>query len=190
MISLSLLATPVLLALALAPGAQAAEYAIDAEHTYVFFEVLHQGTSTVRGRFDTLDGAIQFDPQAKTGTVSMQIDMASISTGSKGFDKHLGDADFFNTAQYPQSRFESTELLFDGDKVKAVQGELTLLGQTRPVTLDAIRFNCYHNKRIDKEVCGGDFQTVLERDQWGMSYGIPGIPNQVRIVIEVEAVRQ
>lgn len=184
------LAGSALLALALAPGVHAAEYVVDPDHTYVHFEVLHHGTSTVRGRFDAIDGTIHFNPQARTGAITMQIDMASINTGSKGFDHHLKGADFFNAAQYPQSRYESTELMFDGEKVKAVQGELTLLGQTHPVTLDAIRFNCYHNPRIDRETCGGDFETVLERENWGMAFGLPGIPNQVRLVIEVEAAHQ
>lgn len=176
--------------LCLAGYAQAADYAVDPDHTYVTFEVLHNGTSTVRGRFDTIDGALQFDRQARTGTAAIRIDMASISSGSPSFDKHLQGADFFDVAQHPTSIFKSTAFVFDGDALTAVQGTLELLGQVHPVTLQAVRFNCYQNKRIQREVCGGDFQVDLQRSQWGMNFGLPGIPDTVRLQIEIEGVRQ
>ena len=69
-------------------------------------------------------------------------------------------------------------------------GKLTLLGQTHPVKLNAVRFNCYQNKRLDREVCGGDFRADLQRSQWGMGFGLPGIPDAVRLQIEIEGVPQ
>ncbi|MFA7437138.1 YceI family protein [Castellaniella sp.] len=176
--------------LCLAGYAQAADYAVDPDHTYVTFEVLHHGTSTVRGRFDAIDGQIQFDRQARAGHAAIQIDMASINSGSAGFDQHLQGPDFFNVAQYPTAVFESTAFVFDGDTLSAVEGSLRLLGQAHPVTLQAVRFNCYQNARIQREVCGGDFQVDLQRSQWGMGFGLPGIPDTVRLQIEIEGVRQ
>jgi len=169
---------------------QAAEYKTDADHTFVYFEVLHNGTSTVRGRFDTVDGDIAFDRQAKTGQARIRVDMKSISTGSRGFDEHLLGADCFQAGEHPEALFESTAFRFDGDLVHAVEGNLTLLGQTHPVKLNAVRFNCYQNKRLEREVCGGDFRAEIQRSQWGMGFGLPGIPDTVRLQIEIEGVRQ
>ncbi len=178
------------LLLAAAPLAQADNFKIDAEHTYVMFEVIHNGTSTVRGRFDDIDGVIDFDRAARSAAARISIDMNSISTGSDGFNAHLRGADFFQADKYPKASFVTSAFEFDGDNVKNVAGQLELLGQTHPVQLQAVRFNCYHNKRIDKEVCGGDFSATIERSQWGMDFGVPGIPDAVELKIEIEAVRQ
>ncbi|WP_368642264.1 YceI family protein [Castellaniella ginsengisoli] len=170
--------------------AQAADYTTDADHTFVHFEVLHNGTSTVRGRFDTVEGRVAFDREARTGRADIRIDVGSINTGSKGFDEHLRGGDFFLAERHPDARFESTAFHFKGDLVRAVEGNLTLLGQTHPVTLNAVRFNCYQNKRLGREVCGGDFRAEIKRSQWGMGFGLPGIPDAVRLDIEIEGVRQ
>lgn len=170
--------------------AQAADYQLDPDHTFITFEVLHNGTSTVRGRFDATEGRVRFDPAAGTGDARISVNMASINTGSKGFDEHLRTVDFFSVANHPQATFTSTAFHFDGQTVRSVDGMLELLGQSHPVTLRAVRFNCYQNKRLGKEVCGGDFQADLTRSQWGMNFGVPGIPDAVRLQIEVEGVRQ
>ena len=170
-----------------APGT----YAIDPTHTFVTFEVSHFGTSTNRGRFDKKEGTVQFDRQAKTGKVDITIDAASVNTGTAAFDKHLQSADFFNSAQHPSVRFVSDKFIFNGDKVTEVQGQLTLLGKTGPATLKASQFNCYENPMLKREVCGGDFETTIDRTQWGMNYGVDrGAPKNVRLVIQVEAIKQ
>jgi polyisoprenoid-binding protein YceI len=71
-----------------------------------------------------------------------------------------------------------------------VAGTLTLLGKTQPVTLKAVRFNCFDHPRLKREVCGGDFETTIQRSQWGMGYAIPAIPDAVKLVIQVEAIKQ
>ena len=186
--SLALLAA----AAALTTGAaQAADYAIDPTHTFATFEIGHFGTSTNRGRFDKKEGTISFDRAAKTGKVDITIDVGSINTGTAAFDKHLQSADLFNVAQFPKARFVSDKFVFTGDKVTEVQGQFTLLGKTHPVTLKAQRFNCYENPMLKREVCGGDFETTIMRSQWGMNWGIDfGIPDKVKLLIQVEAVKQ
>jgi polyisoprenoid-binding protein YceI len=187
------LAAGIVAALALAAGtaqAQTATYSVDPTHTFVTFEALHFGTSLTRGRFDKKEGTIQFDRAGKTGKVDISIDMASINTGVAPFDKHLLSADFFNAAAHPSARFVADGFVFEGDKVARVNGTLTLLGKTGPVALVANRFNCYDNPFFKRQVCGGDFETTIKRSQWGMSYGLPGIPDDVRLVIQVEAVKQ
>ena len=171
--------------------AQAAGYAIDPTHTFVTFEIGHFGTSTNRGRFDKKEGTVQFDRAAKTGKVDITIDVKSINTGTTAFNKHLQSAEFFNAAKYPTVKFSADKFAFNGDKVSQVSGTLTLLGKSMPVTLKANQFNCYENPMLKREVCGGDFETTIDRTQFGMNYGIDwGFPKDVRLVIQVEAVKQ
>lgn len=182
-----------LLALAAAAGAaqaQSATYAVEPTHTFVTFEARHLGISTSRGRFDKKEGAITIDPAAKTGKVEVSIDMASINTGTAAFDKHLKSADFFDVEKHPTAKFVGDKIEFDGNKVKAVSGTLTMLGKTAPVTLTADGYGCTQHPRLKVEVCGGDFSATLMRSQWGMGYGIPFVPDAVKLVIQVEAIKQ
>jgi polyisoprenoid-binding protein YceI len=183
-----------LIALSLAAfGAQAqsAAYAIDPTHTFVSFEVVHFGTSTSRGRFDKKEGTVQFDRAGKTGKVELTIDMSSTNTGVAQLDKHLSSKDFLNVAEHPTAKFVSDKFVFDGDKVTAVSGALTLLGKTNPVTLKATRFNCYQSPMLKREVCGGDFETTIQRSQFGnTTYAPTAVADDVRLLIQVEAIKQ
>ena len=171
-------------------AAYANTYAIDPGHTFVTFEAKHFGTSTNRGRFDKKTGTVEFDPKAKTGKVEISIETGSIDTGVGPFDEHLRGPDFFDSAMFPTAKFVGDKFTFDGDKVTSVVGTLTLLDKTLPVTLKASNFNCYDHPRLKREVCGGDFETTIQRSAWGMKYGLPGIPDDVRLLVQVEAVKQ
>ena len=176
-----------------APLAQAevATYQFDPTHTFVTFEVLHFGTSTVRGRFDKKEGSVTLDRAARKGTLELTIDTASISSGVPTFDKHLKNGDFFDVEKHPTARFVSDSFVFEGDQLKAVNGTLTLLGKSGPVTLNASRYSCYMNPIFKREVCGGDFETTIQRSAWGMNYGLTfGIPDAVRLVVQAEAIKQ
>ncbi len=186
---------PLILALALLgtfghAASQTATYAIDPSHTSVIWEALHFDTSTLRGRFDKKEGTVEFDRAGKTGKVDITIDMASVSTGVGPLNEHLKSQDFFDVAKHPTARFTASKLVFGGDKVTEVQGALTMLGKTGPVTLKANRFNCYMHPMLKREVCGGDFEATIQRSQWGSTYGLPGIPDTVRLIVQVEAVKQ
>lgn len=171
--------------------AQSAAYVLDPTHTFVTFEIGHFGTSTNRGRFDKKEGTVQFDRAGKTGKVDLTIDATSISTGTPLFDKHLQSADLFNVAKFPTMQFSADQFRFNGDKVSEVAGKLTLLGQTHPVTLKANTFNCYQSPMLKREVCGGDFETTIDRTQWGMDYGVSfGMPKNVRLIVQAEAIKQ
>lgn len=187
-----------LLALALVPvlfasaaQAQSATYAIEPTHTFVTFEIDHFGTSTNRGRFDKKEGTVSFDRAGKTGKVDITIDTSSVNTGTAPFDGHLKSADILNVAAHPTARFVSDKFVFEGDKVKEVTGQFTLMGKTHPITLKANKFNCYMSPMIKREVCGGDFEATIKRSQWGASYGINyGFSDDMRLVVQVEAVKQ
>lgn len=185
----TLLATALLAAAGFAQ-AQSATYTIDPTHTFVNFEAKHFGTSTLRGRFDKKEGAVQFDRAGKSGKAEITIDIGSVSTGVGPLDGHLKSKDFFNAAEFASAKFVSDKFVFDGDKVTEVSGSLTMLGKSNPVTLKATNFNCYQNPMLKREVCGGDFETTITRSQWGITYGLPGIPDNIRLLIQIEAVKQ
>lgn len=186
--TLTLIAASTLL---VAGAAQASNYTVDPTHTFATFEISHFGASVNRARFDKKEGTVQFDRAAKTGKVDIQIDIGSVNSGTAAFDKHLKSADIFNADQFPKARFVSDKFVFNGDKVSEVTGQLTLLGKTQPVTFKANQFACFESPVFKKEVCGGDFETTIDRTAFGINYGVDwGFPKNVRLVIQVEAVKQ
>jgi len=188
--------TKTLLACVIAAGtvaahAEVATYAIDPSHTFVTFEANHFGTSTLRGRFDKKDGSVTLDKAGKSGKAEITIDASSISTGVPALDTHLKSKDFFNATEMGTAKFTADKFNFSGDKVSEVAGTLTLLGKTQPVTLKANNFNCYISPMLKREVCGGDFETTIARSAYGMAYGLNyGLPDNIRLLIQIEAVKQ
>ena len=170
--------------------AESATYNLEPTHTYVTFEARHFGTSTNRGRFDKKEGSITLDRAAKTGKADITIDTASISTGLALFDSHLKGENFLKSKDFPTAKFVGDKFSFDGDKVTAVTGTLTLLGKTLPVTLTATNYNCYDSPFFKREVCGGDFETTIQRTDYGMGYGMPIIPDDIKLLIQIEAIKQ
>jgi len=186
----SLLAAALTVA-ASAAHAQAATYKIDDDHTYAAFAIGHFGASVNRARFDDASGTVQFDKAAKTGKIDISVAVKSVYSGSKEFDKHLVSADIFDADKHPSLRFVSDKLVFKGDKLVEVPGQLTLLGKTHPVTLKANQFACYPNPMAKTESCGGDFEAVIDRTQWGVNYGTDfGMPKNVKITATIEAFKQ
>ncbi|WP_071057960.1 YceI family protein [Pelistega sp. MC2] len=175
---------------ATAKPAIAAEYEFDPAHTNVFFTIDHFGTSTNHGAFHGIEGVVEVDRAAKTGNVSVAVPLSKLSTGNSGFDGHLKSADLFNAEKFPEITFKSNEWEFDGDKVKSIKGDLTLLGKTQPVVFEATKFNCYDSPKLKKEVCGGDFKTTLDRHQFGMDFLKGAITPTVEVTLQVEAVKK
>lgn len=178
--------------LATAAQAAPATYAIDPTHTFATFEIDHMGASTNRVRFDKKSGSVEFDKAAKTGKVEVSLDMDSLNSGTAAFNNHLKSVEIFNVAKFPTAKFVSDKFVFDGDRLKEVTGQLTLLDKTQPITIKANKFTCYESPMLQKrEVCGGDFEATIDRSQWGVDYGLNyGFPKQVRLVLQIEAVKQ
>jgi polyisoprenoid-binding protein YceI len=171
--------------------AQAVTYRVDPTHTFVVFEADHLDTSTVRGRFDRTEGSVVIDREKRTGHAEITIDVGSLSTGVKALDGKLKGPDFFNVPEIAQLKFVGDTFSFDGDKLTAVAGTMTMLGRSQPLVLKATGFNCYTSPLLKREVCGGDFETTVERSQWGMTYGLDGgVPDRIRVLIQIEAIRQ
>lgn len=182
--------------LPLAAMASPENYTIDPTHSYAYFEVEHLGVSNQRGRFDRTSGKFTLDRAAKSGSVELNIETASVSTGDnvKGsrprtLDDHLKTADFFNVAEFPRMTFKSTGVKFAGDSPAEVAGSLTLLGVTKPVTLKVERWVCKDNPMNKKPMCGGNASATLKRTDWGMKYGVPAIGDDIRLWFSVEGYR-
>jgi len=176
-----------------AGAAQAADttYNIDPLHTLTTFGVPHYATSTNTAKFPTKAGSIVIDKAAKKGAVDITIDVAGVVSGVPLFDEHLRSEKWLNTGKFPTATFKSKQLTFNGDKVTAAHGDLTFLGKTAPVHLTAKNFNCYENPMLKREVCGGDFETTIQRSDWGLTMGIAnGMPDDVKLTLQVEAVKQ
>ena len=184
-----------LVALLLPLGAVAAPetYTLDPTHTNPNFSVQHLGMSTVWGHFERATGKVVIDRAAKTGSIEVKIPTATISTGDakrtdgqRSRDEHLRTTDFFNVAEFPDMVFKSTKLNFTGDKVHSIDGTLTLLGVTKPVTLTASAFNCGANPMSKKDMCGADLVGSIKRTDFGMKYAVPAIGDEVKLFIAVE----
>ena len=167
-------------------------YKLDPDHSNARFAIGPFGTSTNHGGFYNLTGDITVDPQRGTGQLKVIIPVASVNTGNQQFNEHLKSADLFNAEQYPTMTFISTHLDYIDGVPHQVTGDLNLLGLSHPVTLTATQFNCYASPKFDgATVCGGDFETVIDRTQWGMDFFVAlGIPKEVKLSIQVEAIKQ
>ena len=170
--------------------AAATSYELDPSHTWVVYEIVHFGTSTNRGRFPVKSGKAQIDVQAHTGQLEVTIDTSAPASGVPALDGMLQGERLFRSSEFPTSRFVATDMRFDGDKPAEVRGDLTLLGVTHPVTLKTQRFNCYTNTMLKREVCGGDFETTIQRSRWGMGWGPHIVADDVHLLIQVEAIKQ
>jgi polyisoprenoid-binding protein YceI len=185
-----------LLFAALVPAAATASdsYTLDTFHTIPNFSVMHFGMATIYGRFERATGKVTLDRAAKTGSLEVKIPTATVSTGdpkrsdgTRSRDEHLRTADFFNSAEFPEMVYKSTKVNFAGDKVESVEGNLTLLGVTKPVKLTATSFNCGPHPFNKKEMCGADLTGTLKRTDFGMKFGVPAISDEVKLFVSVEA---
>ena len=166
-------------------------YKLDPNHANVRFAIDHFGTTTNTGGFYGLTGDMEYNPAKRMGSINVDIPVNSLNTGSEAFDKHLKSGDFFDAEKYPTANFKSTKFHFKNGKVTKVDGNLTLLGKTNPVSLKATKFNCYNSPMLNAQVCGGDFETTIDRTKWGMdTYVKMGFAKDVKLNIQVEAVQQ
>lgn len=173
-----------------ATSAFAQTYNVDPSHTYPSFAADHMGISVWRGKFDKTSGTIVLDRAAKTGSVDITIDTSSIDFGHAKLNEHARGKDMFNVEKYPTATYKSKSIKFDGDKPVAIDGEFTLLGVTKPLTLAINKFKCIQHPMLKREVCGADASAQFNRDDYGMTYGMSyGFSPVVKLAIQVEAIK-
>lgn len=164
-------------------------YAIDPRHTFPSFEINHMGFSTQRGRFNRTAGHIMLDRQAQKAAAEITIDASSLDTGLIELEERLRKPDFFDVANYPTITLKSTGARFDGETLTALDGHLTIRGQTKPVTLAISKLRCGAHPTNKKAVCGADATAAIRRSDFGMTYGLPVLGDEVKLLIQIEAVK-
>jgi polyisoprenoid-binding protein YceI len=181
----------VVIAAAAIPALAAPEnYTVDPTHTYPSLEFSHMGISVWRGKFNKTSGKVVLDRVAKSGAVDVTIDISSINFGLAAMDEKARSDDFFNAGKFPTATYKGT-LKFAGDRPSAVEGQITIMGVTRPVTLSINLFKCMPHPMLKKEVCGADAQGELNWSEYGMKlsqYG-QGDAGRVHLRIQVEAIK-
>ena len=173
-----------------APALAAPEtYAIDGSHTFPRFSYDHMGLSTQLSKFSRTSGTVLLDKAARSGQVDVVIDMKSVETGFAPFNNHIQGPDFLDTARFPTATYKSTRVVFDGDKPTAIEGQLTIKGVTRPVTLKVTRFVNVQHPMLKKPAIGADATAVIRRSEFNAGAYAPAVGDEVTLSIAVEAVK-
>ncbi len=169
-------------------------YQIDPSHSSVEFVVRHMGLAKVRGRFNEFEGTIHIADDVFQSSASATIQTASIDTQDESRDGHLRSADFFDAEQNPTLEFTSTAIRQDGD-AWLVDGDLTIAGTTRPVTLE-VEFDGGARDPWGYERVGFAATTKINREDFGLSWnqaletGGWLVGKEVKIELSIEAVKQ
>jgi len=179
----------VLTTFAAAAWAAPMTYEVDSAHTYPAFEADHMGgVSLWRGKINSTSGTVVLDKAAQTGNVELTMDLRTIDVGHQGLNDHLQTADFFNTAEFPNATFSGQLTKFVDGAPTMLEGDLTMHGETHPVSLEITRFLCKdHPMRRGREVCGADATGTFDRSQWGINYGAPLFNMGVTLRVGIEA---
>ena len=178
-------------AVAAAPALAAPEtYVVDGNHTFPRFSYNHLGYSIQMSRFDKATGTVTLDKAAKTAAVDIVIDAKSVNTGSATFNEHIQGEDFLDTTKYSTATFKSTKVNFDGDKPASIEGNLTLKGVTKPVTLTVTNFKAAPHPMLKKDAIGANATTKVKRTDFNMGKNVPYVGDEVTIDIAIEAVKQ
>lgn len=165
-------------------------YAIEGTHTFPRFSYSHFGYSKQLSRFNKTSGKIVLDKEAKTGSVEVTIDMKSVDTGYELFNGHIQGEDFLDTAKYPTATFKSTAVRFEGDKPVAIDGQLTIKGVTKAVTLSVDSFQAMPHPILKKDAIGANASTKIKRTEFNAGKYAPNVGDEVTIDIAVEAIKQ
>lgn len=172
-----------------ASGAFAQSYTVEPRHSHISWAVTHLGVSTYRGKLNKTSGKVVLDAAGKGGMVDITIDPTGLLSGDERLDKHLQAEDFFNPAKFPIATFKSTKIEYNGAAPSKIEGNLTLLGITKPVTLTVASFNCRVHPMMKKDFCGADATATIKRTDWGMKYGVPNVSDEVKLDIAIEAIK-
>ena len=165
-------------------------YVIDPNHTAPRFEYSHYGYTKQMHRFDKSSGKIVLDRAAQSGSVEVTIDAMSVNTGLALFNQIIQGEDFFDTAKHPNISFKSSKVRFDGGKPVAVEGNLTIKGVTRPVTLTVTSFSAKPNPFVKKDAIGADAFAKIKRSDFNMAKYVPDVSDEVTLSIAVEAIKE
>lgn len=181
-----LIATP---AFAQMPGAAdtsriaAATYKVDGHHTQVVWSLNHMGFSVLYGMFGEMTGSLTLDPaNPAAAKVVIDIPMSGSTTTSPGFTKHTASKDLLDVEKFPTAKFVSTSVVVDGQTAK-INGDLTLKGVTKPVTLDAKLTGAGTNPMSKAHTVGFEATAKIKRSDFGLGYALPVVGDDVDLKI-------
>ncbi|MGZ8290597.1 MAG: YceI family protein [Telluria sp.] len=165
-------------------------YTIDPGHTYPSFEADHMGISVLRGKFTKTSGTIVLDRAAKNGSMNIVVDASTLDFGHEKLNNHAKGPDMFDVEKFPTATYVGKSIKFNGDTPASVEGELTLHGVTKPLTLTINKFKCIQHPMLKREICGADASAEFKRTDFGIDYAIArGFAPEVKLQIEVEAIK-
>ncbi len=178
-------------AVALDAVAAPVKYTIDSNHTYPSFSADHLGgLSTWRGKINSTRGEVMLDREAQSGSVNVQMDVGAIDFGHDKMNEHAKSPDMLDAAKFPTATYTGKLTQFVNGAPTQVQGNLTMHGVTKPVTLKIDSFTCKAHPMTKKEVCGADASGQFNREDFGVSYGKQlGFSMDVGLQIQIEAVK-
>jgi len=164
-------------------------FQIDPTHTAPRFEYSHFGYSNQIHRFDKTSGVVTIDREARTGSVDVTIDATSVNTGFETFNEHIQGKDFFDTAEFPTITFKSTKVIFEGDEPAKVEGNLTIKGVTKPVTLTVTSFHKMPHPIEKKDAIGANATATIKRSEFNAGKYAPYVSDDVTLLIALEAIK-
>ena len=174
-----------------AHSSYAASYVINPKNTSVQFTIEHFKTSTTTGGFYNVKGQLKYESVAKSGDISLLIPIDSLNTGNKAINNNLKGAGFFNMQRFPSAHFQSTNWYFNSSQVTRVDGNLTLHGETHPISLTTTKFNCYQASTAKNEVCSGEFSTTIDQTKWNINkFSLFGLTKNLDLKVQIEATKQ
>lgn len=184
-----LLGTVALITFGLPTIAQAADtYTLDPFHTNLYWKANHFGFSNPSGKFATVTGTVTLDEAAPDkSSVNVTVNTGSVVTGIDLFNEHLRADKFFNSEKFPTATFVSSKVEPTGKDTAKVTGDLTLVGITKPVTLDVTLNKIGENPISKLKTAGFTATGVVKRSEFGMTYALPGVSDDVQITIDAEA---
>ncbi|OSQ27686.1 YceI family protein [Thalassospira sp. MCCC 1A03138] len=173
-------------------SAQAAEsYKMDPTHTSVIFIVNHLGFSNYQGRFGGASGELTLDrenPQASSAIIS--IDLTKVDSGLEALDNHMKSGDFLDVENHPTATFKSTSVELTGEKTATITGDLSLLGETKPLILDVTLTGEGDHPMTGDHVLGFGATGTVTRSEYGMNYLVPAVSDEVELQISAEFLKQ
>jgi polyisoprenoid-binding protein YceI len=166
-------------------------YSVDPDHTHPSFEVDHfGGLSTWRGTFKKTSGTVEIDTVARTGTVDVVIDTATVDFAHDKLNAHVSSPEMLDVSKYPTAEYKGKFVEFANGAPKTISGDLTLHGVTKPVTLTINSFKCFEHPMLKKQVCGADASGTFNRADFGVNYGQQyGFKQDVLLRIQVEGIK-
>jgi polyisoprenoid-binding protein YceI len=166
---------------------RAGTYALDSDHGKITWSVSHFGLSRYQGQFVGVTGRLTLDPKApEQATLQITVPLDRVGTFHAGLDAHLRNADFFDVPNHPTATFASTRIERLGERQARVHGNLTLRGVTKPVTFVGTFNTAGVHPVTRRYTIGFDGEATVRRTEFGVSYGVPAVSDEVQLALGVE----